>query len=133
MRTSCFFYKIQRSITQKLGNGEQSFLCETHCLDLTYTFLLNILKIVHGRAAPCHNTTIFFQNGIIPPFFFQNRHTIIHKLLSVILYKVMSIVLFSLTPPSLRYVTKVSTIPDQIGNFIAVLKQTRMSQTIDHN
>ena len=87
MTQRVFFHDFQRDFTQKLRMGKQSFLCRTHCLNLIFisiNYHEDILKIVYGRTAPCHNTT-----------FFQNRH-IINSCLSVLFisaYCVLELVL----------------------------------------
>ena len=71
-RVQDFFYDFQRSITQKLRKGEQSFLSGTLCLDFIYISIKyheDILKIVYGWTdrwtEPCHNASSFFRNGPI--------------------------------------------------------------------
>ena len=51
-----FFYNIQRGITQKLRDGEQSFLCWPHRLDLIYISIKYPEDILKRRTAPSHST-----------------------------------------------------------------------------
>ena len=54
-------------ITQKLRKGEQVFLLGSHCLELVHIPIKlheDIMKIVYGWTAPCHNMS-FFQKGSI--------------------------------------------------------------------
>ena len=60
-RVQDFFLQFSKGHNSETKLGGTIILCWTHCLDLIYIstkYHEDILKIVYGRTAPCHNTTV---------------------------------------------------------------------------